>query len=52
MRLNSPVLATISVLGTNIYSTGNGGIVSPPRAAAVELKPLGIRVNSVQGTLA
>lgn len=45
------VLASIALPGTNIYSASKGGIVSLARAAAVELGPLGIRVNSINPSI-
>lgn len=39
------VLADIGAAGTSIYSASKGGVVSMARAAAVELGPIGIRVN-------
>jgi NAD(P)-dependent dehydrogenase (short-subunit alcohol dehydrogenase family) len=44
---NGSVLANIGAVGTSIYSASKGGIVSMARAAAVELGPHGIRVNSI-----
>lgn len=48
---NGSVLANIAAPGTNIYSASKGGVVSLARAAAVELGPLGIRVNSVNPSI-
>ena len=48
---NGSVLASIAVPGTTIYSASKGGIVSLARAAAVELGPFGIRVNSVNPSI-
>jgi NAD(P)-dependent dehydrogenase (short-subunit alcohol dehydrogenase family) len=45
------VLASIALPGTNIYSASKGGIVSLARAAAVELGPFGIRVNSINPSI-
>jgi NAD(P)-dependent dehydrogenase (short-subunit alcohol dehydrogenase family) len=48
---NGSVLANIALPGTTIYSASKGGIVSLARAAAVELGPFGIRVNSVNPSI-
>ncbi len=48
---NGSVLAGIGLPGTSIYSASKGAITSLTRAAAVELGPLGIRVNSVNPSL-
>lgn len=48
---NGSVLANIAAPGTTIYSASKGGIVSLARAAAVELGPFGIRVNSVNPSI-
>ncbi len=48
---NGSVLASIAVPGTSIYSASKGGIVSLARAAAVELGPQGIRVNSINPSI-
>jgi NAD(P)-dependent dehydrogenase (short-subunit alcohol dehydrogenase family) len=48
---NGSVLASIALPGTSIYSASKGGIVSLARAAAVELGPIGIRVNSVNPSI-
>jgi NAD(P)-dependent dehydrogenase (short-subunit alcohol dehydrogenase family) len=45
------VLASIALPGTNIYSGSKGGVVSLARAAAVELGPFGIRVNSINPSI-
>jgi len=45
------VLANIAFPGTSIYSASKGGISSLMRAAAVELGPHGIRVNSVNPSI-
>jgi NAD(P)-dependent dehydrogenase (short-subunit alcohol dehydrogenase family) len=49
--LNGSVLASIGLPGTAIYSASKGAITSLTRAAAVELGPVGIRVNSVNPSL-
>jgi NAD(P)-dependent dehydrogenase (short-subunit alcohol dehydrogenase family) len=48
---NGSVLANIALPGTSIYSASKGGIVSLARAAAVELGPFGIRVNSINPSI-
>jgi len=48
---NGSVLASIALPGTSIYSASKGGIVSMARAAAVELGPVGIRVNSINPSI-
>jgi NAD(P)-dependent dehydrogenase (short-subunit alcohol dehydrogenase family) len=48
---NGSVLANIAFPGTAIYSASKGGISSLMRAAAVELGPHGIRVNSVNPSI-
>jgi NAD(P)-dependent dehydrogenase (short-subunit alcohol dehydrogenase family) len=48
---NGSVLAAIAFPGTSIYSASKGGITSLTRAAAVELGPFGIRVNSVNPSI-
>jgi NAD(P)-dependent dehydrogenase (short-subunit alcohol dehydrogenase family) len=47
----SSVLAQISFAGMSIYSASKGGIDALTRAAAVELGPTGIRVNSVNPSI-
>lgn len=49
--LNASVLAGMGVAGTTIYGASKGGVVSLARAAAVELGPLGIRVNALSPSL-
>ena len=48
---NGSVLASIGFPGTLIYSASKGGITALTRAAAVELGPQGIRVNSVNPSI-
>lgn len=48
---NGSVLASIAQPGTSIYSATKGGIVSLARAAAVELGPHSIRVNSINPSI-
>lgn len=48
---NGSVLANIAFPGTAIYSASKGGVASLMRAAAVELGPHGIRVNSVNPSI-
>ena len=48
---NGSVLANIAFPGTAIYSASKGGIAALMRAAAVELGPHGIRVNSVNPSI-
>ncbi|MGI4745210.1 MAG: SDR family NAD(P)-dependent oxidoreductase [Janthinobacterium lividum] len=48
---NGSVLANIAAPGTSIYSASKGGISSLTRAAAVELGPFSIRVNSVNPSI-
>jgi NAD(P)-dependent dehydrogenase (short-subunit alcohol dehydrogenase family) len=45
------VLASSFLPGTNVYSASKAGIVSLAGAAAVELGPLGIRVNSINPSI-
>ena len=45
------VLADIAFPGTSIYSASKGGVSALMRAAAVELGPLGIRVNSINPSI-
>jgi NAD(P)-dependent dehydrogenase (short-subunit alcohol dehydrogenase family) len=40
-------LANVRAVGTSIYSASKGGVVAMARAAAVELGPAGIRVNTL-----
>jgi len=47
----SSVLAQIAAPGTSIYSASKGGIDALTRAAAVELGPFNIRVNSVNPSI-
>ena len=48
---NSSVLAQIAAPGTSIYSASKGGIDALTRAAAVELGPFNIRVNSINPSI-
>ena len=48
---NSSVLAQISAPGLSIYSASKGGVDALTRAAAVELGPFNIRVNSVNPSI-
>jgi NAD(P)-dependent dehydrogenase (short-subunit alcohol dehydrogenase family) len=48
---NGSVLATIARPGTIAYSASKGGVVALARAAAVELGPDGIRVNSINPSI-
>ena len=48
---NSSVLASFGSPGTSIYSASKGGIDALTRAAAVELGPFNIRVNSVNPSI-
>jgi NAD(P)-dependent dehydrogenase (short-subunit alcohol dehydrogenase family) len=48
---NASVLANIGAVGTSVYSASKGGIVSMARAAAVELGPIGIRVNCLNPSI-
>ena len=48
---NGSVLANVAFPGTSIYSASKGGISSLTRAAAVELGPFGIRVNSINPSI-
>jgi NAD(P)-dependent dehydrogenase (short-subunit alcohol dehydrogenase family) len=48
---NASVLATIAFPGTSVYSASKGALVSMARAAAVELGPSGIRVNTISPSL-
>ena len=49
--LNASVLGLIGFPGTSIYSASKGGLISMARAAAVELGPSGIRVNTINPSL-
>ena len=44
---NGSILGTIALPGTSIYGASKAGVISLARAAAVELGPSGIRVNSI-----
>lgn len=44
---NASVLAHISLPGTTMYGASKGALITLARAAAVELGPFGIRVNSI-----
>ncbi|MET0287055.1 MAG: SDR family NAD(P)-dependent oxidoreductase [Polyangiales bacterium] len=44
---NASVLSQIAAPGTSIYSASKGGLNALMRAAAVELAPHGVRVNSI-----
>jgi NAD(P)-dependent dehydrogenase (short-subunit alcohol dehydrogenase family) len=48
---NASVLAGIGLPGTSVYSASKGAIVAMMRAAAVELGPLGIRVNAISPSI-
>lgn len=48
---NSSVLAQLGAPGTSIYSASKGGVDALTRAAAVELGPFNIRVNSVNPSI-
>lgn len=48
---NRSVFAEIGIWGISIYSASKGGIAALARAAAVELGPDGIRVNTVNPTI-
>ena len=48
---NGSVLAGIAAPGTSIYSASKAGVVALARAAAVELGPHGIRVNSINPSI-
>ncbi len=48
---NGSVLANIAFPGTLVYSASKGGITALSRAAAVELGPLGIRVNAINPSI-
>jgi len=48
---NGSILAEIAQPGTSVYSANKGGGVSLARAAAVELGPFGIRVNTINPSI-
>ena len=48
---NGSILAEIAQPGTSVYSASKGGVVSLGRAAAVELGPFGIRVNTINPSI-
>ena len=48
---NGSVFAELGIEGISIYSASKGGIAALARAAAVELGPDGIRVNTVNPTI-
>jgi NAD(P)-dependent dehydrogenase (short-subunit alcohol dehydrogenase family) len=48
---NASILGSVGMPGTVMYGAGKGGIISMARAAAVELGPEGIRVNSVSPSI-
>jgi NAD(P)-dependent dehydrogenase (short-subunit alcohol dehydrogenase family) len=48
---NASVLATIGQFGTAMYSASKAGVVAMARAAAVELGPEVIRVNTVSASI-
>jgi NAD(P)-dependent dehydrogenase (short-subunit alcohol dehydrogenase family) len=48
---NGSVFAELGISGISIYSASKGGVAALARAAAVELGPDGIRVNTVNPTV-
>jgi len=48
---NGSILAEIARPGTSVYSASKGGVVSLARAAALELGPFGIRVNTINPSI-
>jgi NAD(P)-dependent dehydrogenase (short-subunit alcohol dehydrogenase family) len=48
---NGSVLTAMAQPGTTIYAASKGAVVAMARAAAVELGPIGVRVNSVNPSL-
>ena len=48
---NGSVFAELGIEGISIYSASKGGVAALARAAAVELGPDGIRVNTVNPTI-